>query len=53
LQLQHRDRLLKALATYSIVAWRLMAMTYKARLTPDVSCEAILGYGPDSCKIQP
>jgi hypothetical protein len=42
LQLQHRDRLLKALATYSIVAWRLMAMTYLARLTPDVSCEVIL-----------
>ncbi|MGB5913346.1 MAG: IS4 family transposase, partial [Phormidesmis sp.] len=29
------------LATYSIVAWRLMAMTYQARLTPDVSCEVI------------
>jgi hypothetical protein len=42
LQLQHRDRLLKALATYSIVAWRLMAMTYQARLTPEASCEAIL-----------
>ena len=41
LQLQHRHRLLKALATYSIVAWRLMAMTYRARLTPDVSCEVI------------
>ena len=42
LQLQHRDRLLKALATYSIVAWRLMAMTYLARLTPEASCEVIL-----------
>ena len=41
LQLQHRHRLLKALATYSIVAWRLMAMTYQARLTPDVGCEVI------------
>jgi len=41
LQLQHRDRLLKALATYSMVAWRLMAMTYLARLTPDVNCEVI------------
>lgn len=41
LQLQQCDRLLKALATYSIVAWRLMAMTYKARLTPDISCEVI------------
>lgn len=42
LQLQHRDRLLKALATYSIVAWRLMSMTYLARLTPEASCEVIL-----------
>lgn len=42
LQLQHRDRLLKALATYNIVAWRLMAMTYQARLTPELSCEVIL-----------
>ena len=42
LQLQHRDRLLKALATYSIVAWRLMSMTYQARLTPEASCDAIL-----------
>lgn len=41
LQLQQQDRLLKALATYSIVAWRLMAMTYQARLTPDASCEII------------
>ena len=42
LQLQHRERLLKALATYSIVAWRLMSITYLARLTPDSSCEVIL-----------
>lgn len=42
LQLQHRDRLLKALATYNSVAWRLMAMTYQARLTPDESCECLL-----------
>ncbi|MGB0563221.1 MAG: IS4 family transposase, partial [Spirulinaceae cyanobacterium] len=42
LQLQHCDRLLKALATYSIVAWRLMSMTYQARLTPEASCELIL-----------
>lgn len=42
LQLQSCDRLLRALATYSIVAWRLMRMTYLARLTPDVSCEEVL-----------
>ena len=41
LQLQYRDRLLKALATYSIVAWRLMATTYRARLTPEISCEVV------------
>ena len=42
LQLQQRDRLLKALATYSIVAWRLMSMTYQARLNPEASCEVLL-----------
>lgn len=42
LQLQHRDRLLKALATYNIVAWRLMVITYQTRLTPEASCEVIL-----------
>lgn len=42
LQLHTRNRLVKALATYSIVAWRLMWMTYKARLEPEISCEVIL-----------
>lgn len=42
LQLETKDRLLNALATYSIVAWRLMALTYRARLMPDASCEEIL-----------
>ena len=41
LQLQQKSRLLKALATYSIVAWRLMAMTYQTRLTPAANCEII------------
>jgi len=41
LQLRSCERLLNALATYSIVAWRLMAMTYRSRLTPDVSCEVL------------
>lgn len=49
LQLQQGERLLKALATYSIVAWRLMAMTYLARLTPDVSCETI--FRPDEWRL--
>lgn len=42
LQLETAERLLKALATYSMVAWRLMWLTYQARLAPDDTCEAIL-----------
>lgn len=42
LQLQTRQRLLNALATYAIVAWRLMSLTYQARLHPDASCERVL-----------
>ncbi len=42
LQLETAERLLNALATYSIVAWRLMWLTYQARLSPDTSCEAVL-----------
>lgn len=42
LQLESAFRLRKALATYSIVAWRLMWLTYRARLTPDDSCEIVL-----------
>jgi hypothetical protein len=42
LQLETRARLLNALATYSIVAWRLMWLTYRARLTPDDACTTIL-----------
>ena len=42
LQLQSKARLLKALATYSIVSWRLMWLTHRARLTPDDSCDEVL-----------
>lgn len=42
LQLETAQRLLNALATYSIVAWRLMWLTYHARLSPDDSCETVL-----------
>lgn len=42
LQLETAQRLLNALATYSIVAWRLMWLTYAARLSPEDSCEAVL-----------
>ncbi|NEQ88977.1 MAG: IS4 family transposase, partial [Moorea sp. SIO2I5] len=41
LQLQTRERLLKALATYNIVAWRLMWLTYQARLNPNASCQVV------------
>ncbi|WP_416666359.1 IS4 family transposase [Egbenema bharatensis] len=42
LQLESALRKRKALATYSIVAWRLMWLTYQARLTPDASCQVVL-----------
>ncbi len=42
LQLETAQRLLNALATYSIVAWRLMRLVYRARLCPDDSCERVL-----------
>ena len=42
LQLETAQRLLNALATYSIVAWRLMWLTYRARLAPDDSCATVL-----------
>lgn len=42
LQLETAERLLNALTTYSIVAWRLMWLTYAARLSPDDSCEVVL-----------
>jgi hypothetical protein len=41
LQLETAERLLKALATYSIVAWRLMWLTDSARLSPGYSCETV------------
>ena len=42
LQLQSQTRLLNALATDNVVAWRLMWLTYQARLTLEASCEIIL-----------
>ena len=42
LQLETADRLERALATYSIVAWRLLWLTYEARVNPDVSVETVL-----------
>ncbi|QSJ21186.1 hypothetical protein JYQ62_10575 [Nostoc sp. UHCC 0702] len=31
-----------ALATYSIVAWRLLWLTYEARSNPDLPCDEVL-----------
>lgn len=42
LQLEHADRLHKALATFSIVSWRLLWITYEARVNPDSPCDRIL-----------
>jgi hypothetical protein len=42
LQLETGDRLERALTVYSIVAWRLLWLTYQARVTPEESCTAVL-----------
>lgn len=42
LQLATADRLERALAVCSIVAWRLLWLTYAARQHPDLSCSMIL-----------
>ncbi|NES70158.1 MAG: IS4 family transposase, partial [Okeania sp. SIO2D1] len=42
LQLETAQRLEMALATYSIVAWRLLWLTYLARCSPTSSCEQVL-----------
>jgi hypothetical protein len=42
LQLETAARLERALATYAVVAWRLLWLTYEARRRPEASCEAVL-----------
>ena len=42
LQLETRDRLMRALAVYSMVASRLLWLTYHARQTPDAPCTVAL-----------
>jgi hypothetical protein len=42
LQLKTGKRLHCALATYSLVAWRLLWLTYQARHEPEASCEIAL-----------
>lgn len=42
LQLETARRINMALATYSIVAWRLLWLTIEARSNPDLPCDRIL-----------
>ena len=42
LQLETAARLERALATYAVVAWRLLWLTYEARRHPEASCESVL-----------
>ena len=41
-QFQTLDRLKKAIALYSLVAWRVLWLNYQARETPEASCAVIL-----------
>ncbi len=42
LQLETGERIQRAKATYVIVAWRLLWLTYEARVNPEQSCEVAL-----------
>ena len=42
LQLETAARIERALATYCIVAWRLLWLTYEARQSPDTPCDRVL-----------
>ncbi|HEY9766907.1 MAG TPA: IS4 family transposase [Coleofasciculaceae cyanobacterium] len=42
LQLKTAERIKKALATYTIVAWRLLWLIYQTRENPFLSCDTIL-----------
>lgn len=42
LQLETARRIEMALATYSIVAWRLLWLTYEARINPEQPCDTVL-----------
>lgn len=42
LQLEHADRIERAVALYSVVAWRLLLITYQARTSPDLPCTVAL-----------
>lgn len=42
LQLETARRIQMALATYTIVAWHLLWLTYEARCNPDLPCDTVL-----------
>lgn len=42
LQLESAERLERAIVVYSLVAWRLLWLTYEARQSPEASCEVAL-----------
>jgi hypothetical protein len=42
LQLENAERLKRALASYLIVAWRLLWLTYEARRRPEQPCSKVL-----------
>ena len=42
LQLEDASRIHRAFATYCIVAWRLLWLTYQARYNPDLPCDRVL-----------
>ncbi|ACV63017.1 transposase Tn5 [Desulfofarcimen acetoxidans DSM 771] len=42
LQLETKDRLMRAIAVYSMVASQLLWLTYQARQTPDAPCTIVL-----------
>ncbi len=48
LQLEHVDRLQRAIAVYALVAWRMLWIRYHSTLHPDASCETVLE--PDEWK---
>ncbi len=41
LQLERAENIKRALATYCIVAWRLLWLTYEARMHPDLPCDKV------------
>ncbi len=42
LQFETADRIIKLVAMYSIIAVRLLCITYVARINPEISCETVL-----------